>query len=337
MGYSTHEMIPGAGTDHLPEMLNAAQGTKQAYTDKAGWMDQSGRDTIYRAALAGRPDVGTPPSLQGTGMFTPAGRPPEQQPLVIARANVPTPGGQLDPDALARMKSGDAARALLDVQNMGAHHLPVPSDSPNALRVDLGRGLTLDQMTKLTAELKKRNLPLSPSDTGNGVTLFDETHWYGDANPPAVTAGYKQQLDDALTAAGVQHKGSYGVESNSYAIDYQSELASANQGKGMATQKMLDTLDALGSRGNLGTDPAVKAKVLEKLKVMETGDYGVPREDVKNLLRIVGNAKGDWVPALKKALAAGAVLPATMFLVFGEEPFESMSDTTGGQGSPSGV
>jgi hypothetical protein len=347
--HATYERVPGAGTGHLESLVDAPLGVRRQYSDASSWDDGTGRDILYD-------DMGAwvRPTNETTGYFQPHNAPPETQPAYAARPLVESVkgehGGEIGPAGSALLDIGEATRAYLDVQNMGARHKFIPAGKgasasaskpgqSNALRLPMDRSLTPDEMLRVTAVAKKYDL--SPADTGDGVTLFDETQW-GDTPRSGKDIAklwkdkkLQRELDAAVTTSdtpGAKIRGAGKLERgrvDANVSDY--EEAFAQPGSGKATSQLLDTLDSTEYQGfveKLGNSDRVKAKALELMERDEAfakklGD--VTRADVQRARKVIATAGGNWVEALRKAMRNGTVLPAValpllpMLMPAGEE------------------
>jgi hypothetical protein len=324
--HGTYERVPGVGTGHVESLVTAPWDVRKRYSDAPGaeWTDDSQRDILYDAMGAY-----ARPTNEATGYFQPAGGAPETNPAYVARPLVEMVkgegGGQIGPAGSALLDIGEATRGYLDVQNMGARHKFVPAGkgatagsvnagAANALRLPLNRSLSESEMLEVQRIAGKHGF--SPSDTGDGVTLFDESQW-GDSprDGKAIAEVWKnktfqRELNEAVPGAGNLERGR--VDAN--AIDYEGDWQ--KPGSGAATSRLLDTLDSSEYQGfveKLGNDDRVKAKALQLLErdesfAKELGD--VTRADVQNARRVIAKSGGNWVEALRKAMKSGAVLPA---------------------------
>jgi hypothetical protein len=331
--YGTHEMIPGAGTGHRETLLDAPYDERQAFSSERDWGVGAGGQDVIMQGLMGRGR--TMPRNETTGYFTPSNGRPEIQPGYAARGRVPLEdSGELPPDATDRLRVGEAIRGYFDMQNMGAGHIPMDSSQGDALRFPAKNKLTEGQMRNLVGEIERQGLPLSPSDTGRGVTLFDKTHWFGEPNPSTVTDSFRAAVDSIVSHLGIEGSGSSRlVKSNAVNTDFETAFR-ARRGSGAATQKLLDVIDdpALDPAiardlRILGTNEVFKKKLRRRL-ALEAGPAG--RDDYKNMLELIEKSakkKGvDVFDVLRREMkTVGAYLPAAIAAVLlemqsGEEP-----------------
>ncbi len=77
--FATHESVPGAGTGHLPGLIDAPYAERQAFDKSSLWSDEHGRDVLYDAAGLHQRSVN-----DATGYFTPKADAPAPKPEIPA-------------------------------------------------------------------------------------------------------------------------------------------------------------------------------------------------------------------------------------------------------------
>jgi hypothetical protein len=313
--FGTHEQIPGAGTDHLPGLLESPMDERAAFSNdpRSLWSDESGRDVLYDAAGLHQRTVN-----DASGYFTPAGGTPEINPAKASRPLVALSkdagGATVDPIDQSMLNKVEGTRAYLDAQNMGAWHKNVFGDKAKAgastsVRVQLDRPLNEAEMKQLAGVAEKHGFGVS--DTGEGVTLMN--FGGGPADGTAVNKALRGELGKELNSLfpGARIERARTV---SDAVDFQDALSAGSAGQGKATRQLLGLLDdpvSPATAAKIGGDPRVRAKAAGNAErdAATAGRYGPVREDIQNARRIF--AEGG-VEGLRRALAQGVPLPVIM-------------------------
>lgn len=305
--FGTHEQIPGANSGHAEELLGEPYDVRAQYSQQAGWQDSRGRDSIYSSG-----GMITEPTTQGTGAYTPQSTGLlEVNPMEVARPLVTTAEGAVRPGERALLDAGESARAYTDVQNAGAWHKVIPDSQTKmgdrtSLVINMGSPSEA-QMRQLDALAKENGMFVI--DTGTGVRLMNDPWSDAGAARTGTTLGKDlkgdlgRRLNEITGGAKVERaKIEGGYE------DYES-LWQAGPGSGRATEKFLEDLDRVPEFSSR-IEPALRRKAAANLQRDQAlaAERGFQvREDIQNARRILSEG---GLEALKKAVKAGAILPA---------------------------
>ena len=173
---ATHEQVPGAGLNHVPQVLSMTPEQKLAYglegrfdmpspemaLNEFPQVGAGNRDAIY-GALGYR----QLPSREAQGLYTNSLGEVETNPMTIARPLMDFPtgggGGRISEESSKVMDAAEQFRALMDAQEAGAYNLPNTMDSvqgKNAMVLDT-RGLSLDPLLDPSAGVTPTSKQLS--------------------------------------------------------------------------------------------------------------------------------------------------------------------------------
>ena len=325
--YSTPiEQIPGANTGLLPNLINADDATKAAFTARADWKDPKGRDALW--SELGMPTRYTNDTL---GAYRNSIGNVEYNPLEIGR---PMSGFGLNeagnpvanPRMAAGLSMGQAARRLLDFQegtpwNKFITHGAGPDKT--SIHVGIGRNPTRQELDALMELGQKHGLDLTNTEGGVGFINWKKNQTTTSIGKD-LRAGLLKEIKSILPDATVQRARFQG-DYFDLAEEGVNQLSKANQGKGLATKEFFSTLNRLRNEApdyyNRILDSEViagKARAnLERL--IEYGGKG-NRTDGERLLKIVGEDKlrglldrvtklgYGGLPAIGAVGTAGAVL-----------------------------
>jgi hypothetical protein len=303
-GYGTYEQVPGRGIGHLEELIDAPFGERMRFTmdPRSSW-DVDGQDALYRA-------MGYQPRQTQSmiGAFKPSAGGLEINPGRVAGLNIPATEAERA-KTIRDMQAAESARAYIDAQNAGAGHMVFPlADTPSSDRTsfvaDMSRSPTRDEMSGLV-ELANQ-YDFFPVDTGYGVSFINNPY-----EPQGAVRTGQSMADLART---LPDTGAFppGVEITPARIDSvfeDYEKLFARPGSGAATRKFLD--DVLGNPDVAqAIEPDLvrkaEANLLRDIEKQRTSGYAV-RDDIQLARRILAS---EGIAGLKKALEAGAVLPA---------------------------
>jgi hypothetical protein len=163
---ATHEAVPGAGLNHVRQVLDMTPEEKLAY-GREGRFDMPAPE----AALNEFPEVGAGnrdaiysalgyrqlPSLEAQGLYTNSLGEVETNPMTIARPLMDFPtgggGGRMADESSRMMDTAEQFRALMDAQEAGAYNLPNTMDSvkgKNAMVLDT-RGINPNSLNDPSA------------------------------------------------------------------------------------------------------------------------------------------------------------------------------------------
>jgi hypothetical protein len=173
---ATHEQVPGAGLNHVPQVLSMTPEQKLAYglegrfdmpspemaLNEFPQVGAGNRDAIY-GALGYR----QLPSREAQGLYINSLGEVETNPMTIARPLMDFPtgggGGRISEESSKVMDAAEQFRALMDAQEAGAYNLPNTMDSvqgKNAMVLDT-RGLSLDPLLDPSAGVTPTSKQLS--------------------------------------------------------------------------------------------------------------------------------------------------------------------------------
>lgn len=302
--FGTYEQTPGAGIGHLEDMVSAPFSTRAAYTNAGTWADERGLDSIYSSA-----GMLAEPTHRTVGAYTPQGTGVlEINPGEVARPLVSFEGGALRPNEAQLLDVGESARAYLDAQNAGAWHALIPDSQTkvgdrSSLVLDMS-GATPEQMGRLSALADKSGM--FAVDVGDSVRLIND--------PWSTTGGARTG-----TTLGKEIKGDFGralADITDNAPLSRTKIQTGYQDyedlwqKGGATEKFLNDLDSV-PEFSTRIEPALRRKAALNMERDQASGM-VVREDIQNARRLLVQ---EGVEGLRKALKAGAILPAAVAAV----------------------
>lgn len=306
--FATSEYIPGRGTGHLENLIDAPLGTRKNFTGRASnaFRDIQGRDILQTAlgldTIRARPMTGAfrPPGeipfaggrLGGESV---SGRLPlEIQPGISSGAEVPITK-DLDIPAREKMKAtaAESLRGAMTAQHGSPWNLQIPFEEGESFVVPLAKKADEERMG-MAAALQGPETYLA--DTGSGVVVGN----FGDK----FTGTQRQNISDMFGGATPIQTKSVGEY-----VDYSKEWKRP-PGSGAVTTKMFGNLSGLSAAEREALSEAARqpAGDLYDLYQLTSRTKKAPvREDLMNLLTILRD-KG--LPGLAAALAAGEALPA---------------------------
>jgi hypothetical protein len=297
---ATYETLPGLGIGHLPGSATAPFAEKQAFHDdpRGNWTNEHGRDLLYtKAGLLPGPDVA------GVGRFG-----QEVNPATVARPVVAMDVGGADVASYSKdaLNAVEAFRAYNDAQNAGAWHKIVGSKAPQydiaGLEVP---GMSEEVMKTLAPLIEQKGYGVASAPHGMSVMSF------GDAPKGAAFA---KDVRGFTKSQGLEKPEMGKMAPGRLAADYES-LWQHPEGSGSVTRAMLENLEKSPEVAARLDDPAIRAAVGAKNeRDLAFSQWGAPRDDV-HLARKIFSEEG--FEGLKKALAAGALLPAAVIAAFG--------------------
>jgi hypothetical protein len=220
-------------------------------------------------------------------------------------------GLEISPYSKDALDAVEAMRAYFDVQNAGAWHKGMSNAAQPAYNIAAVQfpGLSEDLMKKLAPVFEAKGFDIASGPKGVSVINFKGPEGGGEAFAKDVRSTLKKQFPEA-------GKPEFGSLQSGY-VDY-GDLWKQPQGSGEVTRSMLGFLDKSPLVAARLDDPAVRKVVGEKnVRDAAFPQWGAPRDDV-TLARKIFSEEG--VDGIRKALAAGALLPATAFLFLGGQP-----------------
>ena len=189
--FGTSEQIPGAGTGHLPALLNTDYMTKKQFTDDVPGFYGTNQDVISEGAgMLG------PGTREATGIYTPPGgvreiNPAQAHQMLVDLVDSPD-GKTINAGTQDMLNAVEATRGYIDMQNGSAWHKFFPveqmakSRSSDSMRIETGQPLTEEEMRNLSDWAFSKGFYLS--DNGKSVVI-----WPGyDTFPKLSLKGRKQ-------------------------------------------------------------------------------------------------------------------------------------------------
>ena len=341
-GSATHEAIPGASSNHIPEMLNASPADKLAYSQKSAWT----RPTPY--TLSDEPTVGAGdrdvlysalnmrqlPATHTTGAYMNSQGVMEHNPMTISRPllDFPTIGegentGKVAKNTSATMDAVERLRAVTDAQEAGAWHLAntmnnVGGKYKNAIMMDTrgvnpyklldpaaGVQATKDQMAGLNRLL---------NDTGYGATASNRGVTIFPFNPDASAKDAKALLKQHEGALQSIYPSEISAASNSsgyvpglgkFDADY--NLIPTKPNSGEATMGVLQAFADLPHDVALNISESEGVRNAIKEKMVRDAPYASARPDIQQTRKFFSEA--DWpkaVEMIRNKVAPAAALSA---------------------------
>ena len=309
--YSTHEYVPGRGTGHLEDLIDAPFGSRSNFSSRvsSAFRDPQGLDIMQQS-------VGLKPiaTRSMTGAFRPSNDIPYQgtlkapdvgrqqmeiSPGFASGVEVPlipnTKTGDLEiPANIQRQLTGaEAGRGYMTAQRGSPWHAMMPNEQGGSLVLPLEKKADPEKMG-LTSALLGGEYDLA--DTGAGVSVLN----FGDV--PAIKDA------DRLSALMGSKDAQRATQAGDY-INY-GPAWEQKEGSGAATRQFLDIYGGLRAPEKQGLSAGmqeISPELLEIYQSVSKSKKMPTREDLMNALRIIRD-KG--VPGLIAALAAGEALPA---------------------------
>lgn len=288
----TRESWPSQNMQMFPEwdMSKASQQERADWDAMAPYLDEGGRDPTYSQDFG----MSVRPSQQGVGSFE-----GQNNPVTISRPLIhfKTEKGKVGVGDSARnmLNMESAASGLMDMQDGSAWNKIITQGGggdKSSLSIDVGRPLNVDEMQALEAIATKYGFGLA--NANNGASFLDFTGTQGKNTQAKLRKGLQQEIEQAVGPAKIERgrfEGGY--------HDLSKELLPENAGKGLATTKTMEAIDAAAqgapnAKNSLMHSKAQQAKAAANLeRILKTElTKGKAREDVKKLLGIL--AKGGW-------------------------------------------
>ena len=173
--FGTSEAIPGAGTGHLPALLNTDYMTKKQFTDDVPGFYGTNQDVISEGAgMLG------PGTREATGIYTPPGgvreiNPAQAHQILVDLVDSPD-GKTINAGTQDMLNAVEATRGYIDMQNGSAWHKFFPveqmakSRSSDSMRIETGQPLTEEEMRNLSDWAFSKGFYLS--DNGKSVVIW---------------------------------------------------------------------------------------------------------------------------------------------------------------------
>ena len=287
--FATPEQVPGRSSGLLGNVIDAPYATKEQFTNRARWLDETGRDPLY-----GDYGMYTLPTIHGPGAYVNTQGLLEVNPVQVARPLVSfKPGGKdIAAPVQATIEATESVRGLLDFQEGSAANMILrnygPSKEQVHLAVDFGRLPTVSEVEKLAKVANEHGMDLASADYGVNLLNFADNQSRG---------LMRKRLDDTLAAEIQAIVPGAKIETGSYRgtyINRETKIAAENMGQGQATRQVLKYLKTMKKEAprnyeRLLDNPAITAKAKANLeRLIEYGGKG-QRPDYERLLDIVGD------------------------------------------------
>jgi len=303
--YGTSEQVPGKSTGLLDEVQASSYPAKEKFSEKASWVDETGRDPIYS-------DLGmyVRRSDQGPGYYINSEGKPEINPVTVSK---PLVSYRKDAEGLleipktdtAAMDAGEAVRGLLDMQEGAAWNKIITHDvkGPDRSSLDINMGRLLNKKELAAANEVASKHGFGMANTENGVAFLDfEDRTFSEVGK-ILKGGLADEINKALPGAEVLR----GRLQSGY-IDQAENLAKELEGSGRATKQMVSYLEELKKVApeyfeKILDSEGVSKKAQANLdRLIEYGGKG-QRKDYEELLKIV--SKGKLRGLLKRIASSG--------------------------------
>jgi hypothetical protein len=338
---ATYEAQPYRNSGHLPRSASAPYDERLAYMNDplSSWDGADGRDVIYSGMQIGDngPSMRVVDTKEMLGRYLPDdGGPVEYNPGRVARPltsfdlNKGIPKS-LPADDAALLRGGEATRAYVDVQGGGAftkgfrnsgsaaQDTSVFLDKRNAgmatpteleRLLDVGKAYNLTDLTDNNGYLALTNF----EGKALPMTAAQKKAFAAQANPlPPHIKG--QEVPQAATRYSRIDRGVVDGD----LIDFENAWQQGS-GSGAATRQYVETMESLprGAYQAVDQNPKIPLAALDRMErdYKQAGLWGPIREDIQNARRIIGEGPG-FIGRLKKAVAAGAILPAIAVAIMG--------------------
>ena len=291
------EQIPGASSGLLPNIIDADQATKEAFTNRANWKDAGGRDKLWDEL-----NFDTRRTNDAQGAYRNSAGDLEFNPVEIGR---PMTGFEynaqgnpiVNPRAQAGFSMGQAARGLVDFQegtpwNKFITHGAGPDKT--SIHMNIGRNPTNAELQQLEELGQKHGLMLTNTEGGVGFINFKDGQTTTSVGKD-LRSGLSDEIKKILPNADIK-RARFNGDYFDLAEDGVRQIAKENQGQGLATKKLFDTLAELKSQApnfyeRILDSQSISDKAKANLdRLMEYGGKG-QRPDYERLLKIVGEDK----------------------------------------------
>jgi hypothetical protein len=316
--HATYEMTPGSLTGHHTDLIGSPERIDFSADPRAQWTNEEGRDIMYDAM-----GMYQRPTLDATGVYQPPEGALEMNPAHVARPMVGFTGKSgertVDPNSRGMMNIAEANRAYFSGQNAGAWSKPIAKQKParsNALMFDTEGPMTPEQIESLQSMTGRHyNMP-NVVDYGSAAAA---TNFGGDVNAKKLAKDLTTgELDYELGqfVPGATNANRAFLDSGYLGFE---DAWSSGQPGAVTEQlfKYMDEANAPRAVENLGSDPAMRAKVSDlydqsvEREAMTFGDSPA-NPLLQNARRIF--AEGGY-PALLDAVKKGLV-PAAALVPF---------------------
>jgi spore germination cell wall hydrolase CwlJ-like protein len=321
------EQIPGASTGLMPNLVNASDAEKAAFSKLAGWKDQAGRDKLWSEL-----GMNTRQTNDALGMYRNSAGNPEFNPVEVGRPmtgyNLNKAGNPVvNETGAAGFSMGQAARGLVDFQegtpwNKFITHGAGPDKT--SILINMGRNPTRSELEALDAIANKNGMMMTNTEGGVGFINFKGNQTTTTMGKE-LRAGLEKEIKAVVPNAEVnraRHQGEY------FDLADEGRISKANEGKGLSTKYMFDTLADLRSKApdfynRILDSKSISEKARANLdRLMASGGSG-QRRDYELMLKIIGedglrglldrvNKLGyQGLPAIGAAGIGSALLPSS--------------------------
>lgn len=335
---ATHEAVPGASLQHVPQVLDMTPEEKLLYSQTGRWdvsvpevspegafpeVGAGDRDAIY-SALGYR----QLPSRSGSGLYINNLGGVETNPMTIARPLMDFPtgggGGRMSDVSSKMMDTSEQFRALMDAQEAGAFNLPNTSGSlkgKNSLVLDTramnpdnlsdpSAGIlpTSEQLSKMNDIVGEYGFGVTATNRGALVFPFDSS-----MDPKAASAAFKKfgkKLQDVFPSSQQKSISTTGYVPGVGKRSSEGPLKT-EPFSGEATSDLLTAFSELHPTvaQNLSESEAVRAAIRQK--ALRDSKLGGTRRDIQETRRFFSEA--DWpkaVEMIRRGMSPAAALAA---------------------------
>jgi len=260
--------------------------------------DPGGLDPTYRHLGMNQREV-----VPATGAWREAeDLPAEFNPVEVARPMIDWRGSaakrEIHPGTRAGLEAVAAQRGLTDMQignPVTMWDTRAGSNARNSIKIDIGRGVTEDEARALHALGEKYQLGFANTGTGAGLMNFNEEQKGTAVQKLLKKGGLEAEIKAIVPDAQVQRAATPGGK-NVY-VDYGDRLSKENQGQGLATRMLDETLQRAEQAGAPGMvsrmldDPNEAVKAQQNLQRLQaSGQLGV-RSDYERYLRVLAETR----------------------------------------------
>lgn len=297
IAHQTAEAIPGRGTGHLENVIEASPAAREAFTARVSdaLTDPNGIDALNKAA-----GLHALPTQPTTGAFraTPTS-PVEINPGFAMGAKVPLvgKGGALaiDPASEQALRTTATMRGAMTAQLGNPYNAQMVLPAGNNLVVPLDSKVSPERMTDFVTQYGMNRV--IPADTGTGVNVLNSGDRLARSEAQDVASRLSGNPDNYIRSREVS-------DPTMNYVDLSTEWLKPPGSRGV-TGRMLDEIERLNSvspRGLGGMDNAELREAAGKLHAIYDSHARMGetvRPDLMNLLRIMSQ---DGIDGLKAAM-----------------------------------
>ena len=312
----THERVPSASSGHLPEVFSdpAMKGALES-DPRRSWETAAGTDSLYDAlGMPNRP--GTPHAGVFENKTTGVKEFNEGRTTTVDVRKDSKERHKVARQDMERIESAETIRGYLDAQEASAGHTfsAIGKDGvqgADATAIGIAHGALSDPQTRQLAAATDAAGYTTPDAFPMART--DNTVVQDFGQNPAQIQGRLKSLAADIEARGVDAKLEAGAVDTVY-IDFSD--ARKNAGSGKATQMFLDAYDSLSAAEQKAVHKVIR-KMARRIQAADAdlASAGATLEEgIENSRKFLTEG---GVPALRKAMNNGTVLPAIGMPILG--------------------